>query len=119
MSTVPGVKDEVRVDGETKIGGFRFQKYLKEKVVHIHDPEDGKTEYTIKEFLKHTDKFMTRLKDIQEGETIKLLDLKVNCVSDDWRGKKVELELDCCSDTVKLDVFKDKMKEFVRLLEKR
>jgi hypothetical protein len=113
MSSIPGVKDEIRVDGETKIGGFRFQKYLKEKVVHIHNPEDEKVEYPIKDFLKHTDKFMTRLRELTSGERIRLLDLSVEML----KSGKIELDLKGCKDTVDMYKLQEGMKQFVKLLE--
>jgi len=118
MSSIEGVKDEVRVDGETKIGGFRFQKYLQEKVVHIHNPEDEKVEYPIKEFLKHTDKFMNKLENLEEGELIKLLNLKVTGIKDWKSGMTIELDLNGCKDTVDKKLFINKMNEFIKLLEK-
>lgn len=115
MGSVPGIKDEVQVECETKIGGFRFQKYLKEKVVHIHNPEDSaKVEYPISDFLKHTDKFMTRLKDLVSGEKIKLLDLSVEMLP----SGKLELTLKGCNDLVDVDKLQKGMKEFISLLEK-
>ena len=119
MSSIAGVKDEIRVDGETKIGGFRFQKYLQDRVVHIHNPEDQKGEYPIKDFLKESDRFLVRLKDLREGETIKLKDLSVTLLfSGILTTKKVELELFGCKDTIDLGIFHRQMKEFFRLLEK-
>lgn len=114
MSSIPGVKDEVKVDGETKIGGFRFQKYLKERVVHIHNPEDEKVEYPIKDFLRHTDKFMTRLRDLVSGEKIKLLDMSVEMLP----SGKVELDVKGCRDSVDMHKLQEGMKEFIKLLEK-
>ena len=113
MSSIAGVKDEIRVDGETKIGGFRFQKYLQDRVVHIHNPEDQKIECSIKE----SDRFLVRLKDLQDGETIKLKDLKVTLIANLF-NKKIELDLFGCKDTIDFSVFQSKMKEFFRLLEK-
>jgi hypothetical protein len=114
MSSIPGVKDEVKVDGETKIGGFRFQKYLKENVVHIHNPEDEKGEYPTKDFIKDMDKFMLRLRDLQSGETIKLRDLKVTFLP----SGKIELDLKGCKDTVYFYKLQNGMKDFMKILEK-
>lgn len=114
MGSIPGVKDEIKFDGQTKIGGFRFQKYLKERIVHIHNPEDERVEYPIADFLKHTDKFMTRLRDLVSGEKIKLLDLSVEMLS----SGKLELDVKGCKDSVDVDKFQAGMKEFIKLLEK-
>jgi len=114
MSSIAGVKDEIRFDGETKVGGFRFQKYIQQKVVHIHNPEDQKVEYPIDDFLKSLDTFMLRLKDISEGETIRLRDLFVT-----MRKGKIELDLKGCKDTVNLDEFQKGMSKFNKLLEDR
>jgi hypothetical protein len=114
MSSVPGVKDEVRVDGETKIGGFRFQKYLKERVVHIHNPEDERVEYPIKDFVKDLDKFILRLKDFQAEETIRLRDLKATFL----KSGKIELELKGCKDSIDMHILQNKMNEFMKILEK-
>jgi hypothetical protein len=113
MSSVPGLKDEVKVDGETKVGGFRFQKYLQTKVVHIHNPEDQRGEYKIKEFIPQLDKFIMRLKDLQEGETIRLYDLKATFL----KSGKIELDLKGCNDTVDMHTLQKKMGEFIKLLE--
>lgn len=113
MSSVAGVKDEVKVDGETKLGGFRFQKYLQQKVVHIHNPEDAKKEYNTKDFIQQLDKFILRLKDFQEGETIRLYDLKANFL----KSGKVELDLEGCRDTVDMHTLQKKMSEFMKILE--
>jgi len=114
MSSILGIKDEVKVDGETKVGGFRFQKYLKEQVIHIHNPEDERVEYSIKDFLSSLDKFLIRLKDISEGEVIRLRDLFIA-----MRNGKLELDLKGCKDTINLNEFQKKMQEFVRILEKK
>lgn len=114
MSSVPGVKDEVKVDGETKVGGFRFQ-YYKKGVVHIHNPEDEKVEYPVKEFIQSTDKFLVRLRDMSEGETIRLRDLFITFL----KSGKLELDLKGCKDTINFHDFQKKMAEFVKILENR
>ena len=113
MGSVAGVKDEVKVDGETKVGGFRFQKYLQQKVVHIHNPEDQRGEYNTKEFIPQLDKFMLRLKDFQEGETIRLYDLKATSL----KSGKIELDLKGCRDTVDMHTLQKKLSEFMKILE--
>lgn len=115
MGSIAGVKDEVGVDCETRIGQYRFQKYLKKKVVHIHNPEDEKVEYSIRDFMAASDKFLIRLRDLIAGETIRLRDLSISMLA----NGKIELSMMNCKDQIARHEFEKKMKEFIKLLERK